>query len=329
MSTRNNPRFTRGATLSVLAAVVLSCMGVCRSASAQSAGPAEIYAELRRQFVGIESVDLGTRHARVRGDIQLDPSWTIETFRERAGKFADSVVQGDIEYRAKRTMFRVNMPDAYGFPMELAYDGVNRQLFMTQSKVLYVSEDEPNFWRLADSYDLTSPAFLRPYDFLFYSTGVKPTFDSMRSEEAWNTLSALSRFAGEEVINGHPCAVIEIEVPNHPTHGIDRSKVYFAKDKKYFPIRYEHYIGDDIYEIFEADGIARTYQPRRGPDEGYYFAARAVKREFDSMGSGRSVGGQLWEMPVERVRVNADIPDAFFTIARSEALHFEDHSSSD
>jgi len=193
-------------------------------------------------------------------------------------------------------------------------------MFLPGPRALDPNVNEVGEWKMADVYHLNFPATLRPYDFVFYSLEVIPRFDLLQSGEVWGALATWSRYAGEDTVGGERCAVIEIEVPNHGRNGIDRSKVYLAAEKEFFPVRYEHYIGNDIYEIFEATDLFKAVESCRHPDEGHYFAARAIKQEFDRMGSGAPRGGQLWEMPAERTRINAEIPDAFFTIARSEAL---------
>lgn len=314
---------------------IVAGASLCASSSvviaAEETEPAEIYLALQAQFASIESLDVTSRKVSVSGELQPEFEWSFDSYRERAGDYRHRVNDNFLSFRMKGEYFRVSCSYEPWEEMDYAYDGEKYQTFDLKSRLLWLHENEGALGSSHDLPYLITPGVLQPFAFVFYSTDEPESFPTLRSKDIWNRLANVSRSMGEQVVDGHRCAVVEITIRGHPFHGIDRTKVYFAIETAYFPIRYERYIGDDIYQIFQAREIEEISRcGRREEDtEPYYFSRRSLLQTFDSMGSGRPTGGELHEIDVDFVRVNVDIPDAFFTIAHSEALSVMDSRESD
>ncbi len=324
MSIRSNARAVRVFAFLIVATTTLTLLPI---APAETPSPAAIFAQLRLQFIEMKSIDITSQKIWVRGEVQPEITWTRAEFDKFTGPDGEYLMRDTTAYRAKEDLFRATVYASDS--TEIAYNGTNVQTFLNNSKVLFL-QDPTDLTRPFDIYNGTALAFLRPFDFVFYATGEPESPETLRSERVWDRLASVSKIVGETEIDGNGCVVVEIVVLHHPRNGIDRTKVFFAREKGYFPVRYEHYIGDDIFEVFQTSGVrasGRCGTSDSAPD--YFFAERALKQEFDRIGSGRPTGGTLWETDVDSTRVNLEISDAFFTIPLSEALHVVDWRKGD
>lgn len=314
-------------TMSILALVVAASA----TTSGEEPALAAIYATIQAQFEHMKSLDISSRSASIQGEIEPHLSWTVDTAQERAGADARDVQIRKQRARQKGDMFRnyLELPEER---VDFAYDGSRYQLFEHEYRILRQLDE--TFARqviVSFRYSATSN-LLQPYEFAAHVTGSKAdiSLEMLRDAAFWESLAVLSEVRGEEMVGEHPCVVVDITNTKHEQYGVMRARVYFAKDLPYFPVRYELYIGDDIFYVFEAENVNESASCKKRPDDvpANYFAGKAVVRHYDWMGSGRPVGGSVIEIDVERARVNCEIPDAFFTIAPSEALYvFGDQST--
>lgn len=292
---------------------------LCSRADAEPKSPAEIFEVIRAQFEQLHTIDVSSSYVRIGGETKPDASAKLEDLRVQ---FAQSSFFGfqQSHFWQKGERFRGDVDDNLG-SREYAFDGNRYQQMDRTWRMLRVDRDDKVFSMLNGGGHGTLIAVIRPYDFAFFATSETPSIEKLRSPETWSTLTAFSEMRGEEEIDGHPCQVVEIVNPNHPRNGIDRTRVYFATDLDFYPIRYEHLIGNDPYETFHAMDVSEAARVKC-PDGAclHFFAGRSVLETFDWMGSGRLVLTTLYDVDVESMRINFAIPDEFFTIARSEAL---------
>lgn len=305
--------------------------GAPTSASGEEPSPAKIFDTIRVQFDYAKSFDVASRSAHIMAEVEPDLSWTVDTAQERAGVDERDFQIRRQHARQKGNMFRnyLELPDER---FDFAYDGSRFQLFEHEHRILHqigetLGRDEMVSFRYS-----AAGSFLQPYEFAAHVAGMKTplSVEMLRDVSFWESLAALSEVRGEEIVGGHPCFVVDITNTKHEQYGAMRARVYFAKDLPYFPVRYELYIGDDIFSVFEAENIGEATSCKKRPDDvpANYFAGKAVVRRYDSMGSGRPVGANVIEIDLEGARVNCEILDAFFTIAPSEALYvFGDQST--
>jgi hypothetical protein len=307
---------------------IVFAISVCTSTAAplaQELTPAEIYGVLHEQFGRLETIDVTSRTISVRGEVQPEADWTLEAFRDNSGPFREQIRENYSNFRMKGNKFRNSCDIEPLDNVDYAFDGLKYQILMHKSRFLWILDGPGAFGSPSEPY-CVAPGTISPFEFVFYATNEASSFDTLRNGSVWAKLAAMSRSLPDETIEGHLCAVVEVTIEDHPFHGIERTKAYFAKEKAYFPIRYERYIGNDIFHIFRAADIREAVQCGRPPRnfESYYIAGRSVLQTYDSMGSGRPTGGQVMEIDVDSARVNLEIHDAFFTIPASEALSVMD-----
>lgn len=302
------------------------------STRAEEPTPAGIFKTIHAQFTHMQSLDFSCRSAHIFGEIEPDLDWTVDTARERAGNYTDAARIESIHLRHKGKFFRAEIDDSFE-QFEYAYNGSRYQRFQREYRMLQLLDDV--LARQFNEHLQYSAAIksLQPYEFAAVVAEKRDllSFDLMRDAAFWESLAERSVMRGEETVGDHPCVVVDIINTEHAQYGMLRARVYFAKDLAYFPVRYENYIGDDIYHIFEAIDVKKAFRCGKPPENepAHYFAGRSVLHNFDWMGSGRRTSAVIYEIDAERVRVNCEIPDAFFTIAPSEALHVHDARSTD
>ncbi len=316
--------------LRLLAALTLAA-GMASPVIGEEPTPAAIYETIRAQFEYIKSFDISSRSVFVQGEIEPDLSWTVDSAEARAGADARDVRIQQQQARQKGDMFRncLELPEER---VDFAYDGSQYQLFNHDHRILRQLDETVARDTIVSFRYSGVKTLLQPYEFATHVAGKKTmvSLAMLREASFWESLAVLSEVRGEEVVGEHPCVVMDITNTKHEQYGAMRARVCFAKDLPYFPVRYELYIGDDIFYVFEAERIGESASCKKRPDDipASYFAEKSVLRHFDWMGSGRPVGASVIEIDVERARVNCEIPDAFFTIASSEALYvFGDQST--
>lgn len=313
------------AALCILVAVALAT-----STHAEEPTPAEIFKTIHTQFDHLTSLDIAARSARFMGEMEPDLSWTVDTAEERVGKQAKYLTITSTNLRQKEAMFRiyVDRPDERH---DFAYDGTQYQRFLLDHRLLQIVNAELVHNVLPDVQYTAVRHFFLGYQFACDIAERPVSLETLRDPSLWESLVPLSEVRGEEMVNGEPCVVVEITNSEHKRSGVLRARVFFAKNLAYFPIRYEEYIGDDIYLVFEAADVQEPRSCRKRPDDvpAHYFPNKSVLHDFDWMGSGRTTGGAVYELNADAARVNCEIPDAFFTIPESEALHVIGERSTD
>lgn len=296
------------ATASVLFAIILA-----QIVSAQISAE-EVFAAQYRRFQALHSFSGSSTKVKVYdGGSAPTDDWDLSNIDTYLKDGQDYLIQ-TTEFYVKGELFLSSWDSKESgkdpVRVDTAYDG-SHQTFQRDTGDLIVHEARRGLER--QPY-VVPPAALDPYNFALYDLEKPRSFEVLRDEETWLTLRDSATVVGEETVDGHPCIVIEIEVPGNVRGSIPvMSRVYFAKDLDFFPVQTERFqVGTGyMFQRYRARDIAYVENPE---GDGIFVNRLGIGRTWDWFGSGEVTAGFLSETDLDSVAVNPDLPDSVFTV---------------
>ena len=279
---------------------------------------ADLMAAQSRRFEQLRSFSATSTRVRIYGKSVPERDWDVSQGADRINGKSNSSVQttrfslkGDFylsSWESVRTGVGADRRDT-------AFDGTYQD-FYPDARELVVRK-KPRGSKREPYY--VPPAALDPYEFALFDLERPRTFEVLQDAATWERLSEFAVIVGEEAVDGHPCAAVDIEIPGNERGGTPvMSRVYFAKDLGYFPVKTEQYQADSgyLYYRYVAWDVSNVGDP---DGEGFYVNRMGLGRSWNWSGNGEIVAGFLTETDLESVAINPKLPDAMFTLPVAQA----------
>lgn len=256
----------------------------------------EVFTIQRHQLLSVRTIDMPysekieySEHLRNLGVdyASVGDRFSVNRFRMEGGKFrADSHLDGS-----------VHKPDGIG-PRTYAFDMKNLQIYNKRQMNLYVPK--LGF----GSMDKGNIPYQNTYKWVFRDQR-KFSFSGFQDKSAWDGLKRRVRHVESSKVQGHDCVLIEFDYSERNQY----SRIYFAKDLDYFPIK---------VEIFEGgtrvlDHVVTRTEKVETPEGAVFVPMETFEKHWES-DFGNLLFTITHSIDKEQLSVNKDIPDEVFTI---------------
>ncbi len=179
-----------------------------------------------------------------------------------------------------------------------AFDMEKYQLYDKNSMDLMVTSQS------LGSMDRDNIPFRNTYKWIFLNLS-SFSFSDFQNESTWNGLKHRVRHVESSIVQDHECLVVEFDYSEINMF----SRVYFAKDLDYFPIKVEVYQGGKRvveHVVIEAEAV----ETQEGT---VVLPVQTVEKQW-SVKSGNFQFKHTCTINMKKSSINKDIPDEMFTI---------------